>query len=834
MGEVYKAEDLALLRTVAVKVMSRQGERTAGGATRFLREARAASAVNHPNIVTIYEIGETDAHTFIVMEYVAGRSLRNLIGARELRADQILSIATQTCEALLEAHSRGLIHRDIKPENILLTDRGLVKLVDFGLAKTVPPARTSGLTAAESLTESGTVMGTLSYMSPEQLRGEHLDERSDMFSFGIVFYETIMGELPFIGSNSFEVAASILKDPPLEIGTVPPGLPSGVKHIVRRLLAKNRDDRYSSMAEVKRALETLAGGTSVPAADSNDSQPTVSLPAQSGARAAATRVPALRSSSKSRAAPPTILVLPLQAVGSDERASYIGVGLAHAIMTDLAKINGLAVLSKTVGAFHAQEAAQGVRQLAHELGATILLEGEVMRSGETIGVMARLSDAESGRVIWGSQYRGDSGDLFSIQDAVCEGVAEALKLSISSDVREEIARPLTTSIDAFELYSRGRAFLERRDVKENIDFAVQMFEEALRIDEGFALAYAGLGEAYWQKYQATHDGAWVDAAISASDHALMLDPNQSQVHVSLGIIYHGTGKLDRAIEEFQIATELQPMSDDAQRWLGRCWQRKGDLEQATGCFGQAILIRPGYWENYNALGSCYYDFGRYRDAAEQFRRVITFQPDNWEGYSNLGAVLYLLGQYQDAVAMCMRAIEIRPNEESYTNLGTAYFYLGRYEDAMAAYREAIALNPNEDRHYWNMGDALMRVGRVEEAEAQYEQAGRLLEEHLRVNPVDAKRLGQLALYRAKVKRFDEAQRLVEQACSIEPRNTTLMYRKAVVYALAGNRDRALDSLRLALSSGYSRTEAQQDPDLDNLRDEPDYRMLFRTGDTQGV
>jgi serine/threonine protein kinase/tetratricopeptide (TPR) repeat protein len=825
MGEVYKAEDPALLRTVAIKVMSKQGERSADAAIRFLREARAASAFNHPNIVTIYEIGETGEHTYIVMEYVEGRSLRDLIKTSEVKPDKVILITLQICDALAEAHSRGIIHRDIKPENILLTDRGRVKLVDFGLAKTVSnQSRGLGITAAQSLTDSGTVMGTLSYMSPEQLRGEQLDERTDIFSFGIVLYEMITGELPFPGANSFEVAASILKDPAFEIGTVPEPLPLGIKDVVARLLEKRRRDRFASFVEVKIAVESLAQD-SLPSS-AGDLRPTISLPVAASAHRSASLAAAMRSFSKAVAAPPTILVLPLQSVGSDERSSYIGIGLAHAITTDLAKIQGLSVLSKSAGAGRIDEAGHGVRQLARELGATILLEGEVMRAGEIIGVMARLTDAEAGRVIWGSQYRGDAADLFSIQDAVCESVAEALKLSISSEVRDQIARPATTNIDAFEFYSRGRAFLERRDVRENIDFAVQMFEEALRLDADFALAYSGLGEAYWQKYQITHDSAWVDGAISACDRALVLDPNQAQVHVSLGIVYYGTGKIDSAIEEFEVATELQPMSDDAHKWLGRCWQRKGDMEKAVTCLERAIQIRPGYWENYNRLGICLYFFGRYRDAAEQFRKVITIQPDSYLGYNKLGGIYNLLGLYEDAVTMHRRAIEIYANSSSYTNLGTDYFHLKRYEEAIAAYRAAIELDPRDDVLYRNVGDAYLRVGRGEDATPQFETAIGLLSELLQVDPNDAEKLGRLAICQAKLGKRQDALESIGRATALEPHNTLFMYQRAVVHALTGRPDEAVESLSNALSHGYSRAEAQRDPDLESMRDRPDYKALF--------
>jgi eukaryotic-like serine/threonine-protein kinase len=826
MGEVYKAEDPALLRTVAIKVMSKQDDRTSGGETRFLREARAASTFNHPNIVTIYEIGDTGEHAYIVMEYVEGCSLRDLISRNEVKTEKVLDIAGQTCDALVEAHSRGIIHRDIKPENILLTDRGRVKLVDFGLAKTVStqPIR-GGATAAESLTESGTVMGTLSYMSPEQLRGGDLDERTDIFSFGIVLYEVITGVLPFMGSNSFEVAASILKDPAFEIGNVPAGLPRGIKSVVARLLEKRRDDRPRSFVDVKREIESLGEETRTLPSAAGDSHRTLERPPTASGHRSASLAAALRSSSKSAIAP-TILVLPLQTVGSDESSSYISIGLAHAITTDLAKIKGLSVLSKSAGAGRVDEVGRGARELARELGATILLEGEVMRAGQLIGVMARLTDAETGHVIWGSQYRGDAADLFSIQDAVCESVAEALKLSISSELRDEIARPATRNIDAFELYSQGRAFLERQDVRENIDFAIQMFEEALTLDRDFALAHAGLGEGYWLKYETTRENVWVDRAIAASDHALVLDPRQAQVHISLGIIYHGTGKIDRAIEEFERAINLQPLSDDAYKWLGRCHAHKGEMDQAVGELKRAIEIRPGYWENYKLLGRCYFMFGHYRDAAEQFRRMITIQPDNYQGYDNLGVIYVLLGLYEEAVAMHQRAIEIYPNETSYSNLGTAYFYIERYEAAITAYKEAIALDPRDDVLYRNLGDAYLRVEKQQDAQAQYETALRLLGERLNVNPDDAQRLGDLAICYAKLRNEREALANIERADALEAHNTSLMYAKAVVYALTGHPDSAIESLGRALASGYSIAEAGRDPDLASLRDKPEYRALF--------
>jgi serine/threonine protein kinase/Flp pilus assembly protein TadD len=836
MGEVYRAEDPALLRTVAIKVLSKQHRESDISKTRFLREAQAASAINHPNIVTIYEIGETDEQAYIVMEYVQGRSIRDLIAGGLIASEEIFNIAMQICDALAEAHSRKIIHRDIKPENILLTERGQVKVLDFGLAKTlsITGREIDNATAIERLTESGVVVGTLSYMSPEQLRGDALDERTDIFSFGIALYEMISGSLPFAGANPLEVAASILKDQAMRLEKMPADMPAGICEVVARLLEKDRGKRYGTFAEVKSALE--AAKLKAPEPEPSDYEKTVELESKSRIERAieAARITASMTLSGSRfskdVSPPTILILPLESVASSDESSFIGVGLAHAIMTDLAKISGLSVLSKSASAGRAIEAGQGARELARELGATIMLEGEVMRAGQIIGVMARLTDVETARVIWGSQYRGDAADLFSIQDAVCESVALALKINVTGEVRDQIAKPPTTNIDAFEFYSKGRAFLERRDVKTNVDFAIQMFEEALRLDTEFALAYAGLGEASWRKYQDTRENSWVDRAIAASDHALTLDPYQAQVRISLGIIYHGTGKIGKAIEEFERAIELQPMSDDAYKWLGRCYVSKGEKERAVSYYEKAIRIRPGYWDNYSQLGYCYYTFGHYRDASEQFRRVIAIQPDNYLGYNNLGGMYYLLGLYNESVAMYLKAIEIYPHHRAYSNLGSSYFYLGRYDEAITSYKAALDLDPRNDIYHRNLGDAYLRMSRQDDAGKQYQLASDLLKELLIINPANAELLGRLAICQAKLWRKQEALVSIEQAVALEPNNTTLMYQKAVVYALTEYADKAIKYLGQALDHGYSRSEAERDPDLNGLRDQAEYISLFSVRD----
>jgi serine/threonine protein kinase/tetratricopeptide (TPR) repeat protein len=827
MGEVYLAEDLKLRRPVAIKFIARHKEISPAAEKRFLREARAASQLNHPNIITIYEAGETDDQAYIVMEYVEGRSLRELILACDLTPQTTLDIAMQISDALAEAHEHNVIHRDIKPENILLTERGRVKVLDFGLARNFGPfaSEQDGPTIVDSLTDSGAIVGTLPYMSPEQLKREQLDRRSDIFSFGIVLFEMMTGRHPFKGTNSFEIASLILKDEEVNTDCFSPSLPPSVTVFIKRVLEKDRRRRFDSFTEVRRELESLMSDLSRCETQPQSFTPVRPPPALSGVSFRNSLFSTI-ATPVAFAAPPTVLVLPLEAVGSQQETSFIGIGLAYSITTGLAKIRDLSVLSKAASAGHGTQTVPDTRAYARGLGANILLEGEVMRSGQTLRIMVRLSDVESGRVIWGDQYSGVESDLFKIQDTVCESVAAALRLRVTTETRDRMAQPAALNIEAFELYSKGRAFIERYDVEENIDFAIQLFEESLKLDEDFALAYAGLSEAYWRKYQATREQFWVTRAIAAGDRALVLDPRQAQVHVSLGIVYYGTGKTERAIEEFKSAIDLQPVSDLAYSWLGYCYTRQGEVQEAVSCYRKAIELRPGYWENYNRLGVCYYSFGRYREAIEQFRRVITIQPDNHDGYNNLGGLYCLLGHYEDAVAMHQKAIRIHPAGTLYSNLGTDYFYLERYAEAAEAYKRAIELKPGNDIYYRNLGDAHLRLGKESEAKEQFEQAAQLLAQQLAVESNNAQALGRLAICQAKLENKAEAVSSIEQAIALEPRNTTLMYQGTVVYALTGDAAKAMEYLSRALASGYSLSEAERDPDLEALRDSDEYKSLI--------
>jgi serine/threonine protein kinase/tetratricopeptide (TPR) repeat protein len=823
MGIVYKAEDTRLMRTVAIKVFSKRSDSKWAAEAGYLREARAGSAINHPNIVTIHEIGETADITYIIMEYVEAETLSELIASRALDPEEILIIAIQICDGMAEVHSRQIIHRDVKPANVMVSGRGQVKLLDFGIAKPfhMPPDQKDAALDPKAQTKSSEVAGTICYMSPEQIRGESLDERTDIFSFGVLFYEMITGTIPFTGHRVMDVASSIVKDPPAPFGPAPEGVPRQLRDLVMRCLEKEREKRPSSFIQIRKELQEMRLLNS-PVTTSQRQEDKSPRPGDSFA------VRATHEFNYKPKAPaiPIILVLPLEAIGSREGEDSLGSGFSHMISTNLARIKGLSVISKAAVERQSERLTNSVLELARELGATLLMEGEMMTLTDGYAIMVRLSEVATGHIIWGSQYFGDSSDLFRIQQALCREIAFALKVDISPSDEQRIARVSTGDIEAFEPYSQARALLDRYDVKENIDDAMGLLEEAVKQHPRFALPFAGLSEAYWHKYLLTLDETWVTRAIAACDRALVLDPYQPEVYISLANIYYNTGRLEQAIGYFERAIEIQPASDRALRGLGWCYQKKGDKESAISYLERAIESRPGCWYYYNDLGKCYYAFGFYERAAEQFRRVIAVQPDTYNGYNNLGVMYCLLGLYEDAIAMHKRAIEIHASEEAFSNLGTEYFYLGRFEEAAEEYQRAIDLFPTQDMFSFNLGEAYLQLGRQKEALQQFERARQLLADHLKVKKGDGQLYGRMALYLAKLGRRDEARHNITGALSLEPKNPLLIFQQAVVYALAGETEQAIESLRAALELGYSKTEAMHDPNLKPLWQNAEVRSLL--------
>jgi tetratricopeptide (TPR) repeat protein len=854
MGQVYLAEDTRLNRKIALKRLSGKWLAGPDSRKRLLREARAAARLNHPNIAAVYDVAEMNGEAYIVMEYVEGETLADRLRPGPLPVFQALEIAVQLADALIAAHAAGVVHCDLKPANVRLTSGGKAKVLDFGLARTVVLEG-----AADSLegqmTEAGQLVGTPAYMSPERLLGKPVDRCCDIYSLGVVLFEMLMARRPFQGTDAIALGLAVLTEKAPAPSSINPAVPTAVSAIVERAMAGAQEERYQTADEMKAAVVAVMSGTG--------EQPTAAaaLPARAPVAArtsgitdrvlghvssrrsiplwfavlAIVIVVGLRMSDRLplreatvEAAVPVVAVFPLENLTGLPEDDGLCAGISEVLRSNLSKVRGLNVLSR--GATLPSDGHQrDSRRLGRELGATFVIDGGLQRIGDQVNVTITLLRAGSDLVLWSDTYTGDRPGIFELQSRISEAVARQLPLSLTTNERRELARTPTANLQAFGEFAQGRAFLERSDVAENVDRAIRLFESAIERDPGFALAHAGLGEAYWARYLTTRDAAWPEKAIREIGEAVRLDPDQPLVKLSLARIYHGTGRNDEAIQELQRALQLNPDLDDVHRLLGTLLAASGQHDAALRAFQRAIELRPGYWRNHADSGLVQYRAGNLEQAEAAFSRVTELQPDSVRGFQMLGAVYQARGETQRALEQYTRANQIAPDPYAWSNIGTLHYWEGRYSDAAQAYEQAIALRSAEPDFHYNLGDAYRRLGMPDRARAAYLESIRLSEESLAINPKQPQVLSVMARCQAKLGNDRQALQRAMEAASLASADPEILYTQAVVHALGKREAEAIAALEQALSNGYSVFLARRDDALAPLRHLPDYRRLLEHG-----
>ena len=816
MGEVVVARDPRLGRDVAIKVLPPAFASDAGRLARFEQEARAAAALDHPNILAIHDIGRHDGAPFIVMEYVRGETLAAHMRREPVSCARALEIGSEIAAALAAAHKRGIVHRDLKPGNIMMTPDGHVKVLDFGLAKSVAIEDAATTTNSPVIdgghTLTGHVVGTPAYMSPEQLRGHRIDHRTDIYSLGVILSELLM---PVEGDRRSDRS-----------------VPDEVIVLIARTTARDAASRPQSADALGAELRRLIGTASAPLSGTR-SESRARWGRSAGWSLAAAVIIAIAAIVTSRwvtqsasVGRPVIAVLPFTNLSGDPSKAYLGVGIADTLTTSLGRLSSVSVVSRSARQESGELKTTDVAKIARDLGATMLVQGSVQQSGDRLRVSANLVMAD-GKVVWSGDSEASLSDLFPLENRLASVLIDALRITVSSEERQRLTGPPTANRDALDAYWQGLAVLDRAD-DLNIDEAISRFQRAITIDPQFALAHAGLGEAHRRKSVIANDAAQMTRAIEEVSEALRLDPDQTEVRLSLANVYRSTGRNGAAVEELRKALSRQPLNDDAHRRLGDLLASEGRPDEALAELQYAVTLRPLYWRNQQSLGQFYLRQGKTGEAIATLTRLTQLKPDDASPYQQLGAAYQIFGDKVHARQNYERAIGLNPTPGSYTNLGTIDYSEGRFEEAARSYETAVRLAPNRALYRRNLGDAYMKLQRYADAKAAYEKAVQLAEAALAVNPSDATTMSQLGVYEAKVGKRREADRHTSAAIGINPTNADVLYRRAVALALNGDPDSAVTQLSTAISRGYSRQLALEDDDLATIRSLPSFQALVRS------
>ena len=839
MGEVYRAKDADLGRMVALKLLPQASQTDPERLHRFEHEARAASALNHPNIVTIYEIGYEDGVPFIAMELVEGNTLRVLLNRRPFLNKRALALAAQAAEGLAKAHAAGIVHRDLKPENIMVTTDGFVKILDFGLAK----LQESGIFTSDDATTSpatrpGVVLGTVGYMSPEQARGKALDFRSDQFACGAILYEMATGKRAFDRETAFQTLAAIMDAEPEPIQNINPEVPAPFRWIVERCLKKNPEERYASTLDLARELRTVhdrleemsSGPRSSPTIQPRR-HPWLQSTSIAAALALAVAAGTLWRPPPALPAAKHIAVLPFANAGGDVATQAFCNGLVETLTSRLTQLERFQGALWVVPASEVRQASVASAAAAHSaFGATLAVSGSVQRSGDVVKLTANLVDAVSLRQIRSLSLDSSIADLAIIQDGVVRRVAEMLELELAPEARRVLEAGGTKVATAYDAYLQGRGHLQRYQERESLERATGAFQDALQRDPTFALAYAGLGEAEWRLYDLTKDRTYVDLARKACERALSLNDLLAPVHVTVGLLHIGTGDAERATSDFQRALALDPASSEARRGMAQAYEALARTAEAEAEYRKAVALKPDYWGTYSSLGRFFMRQGRYQDAEQAYRRVVELVPDNERGHSNLGALLLTIGRYDEARAALQRSLAIRPTFAAASNLATVEFRRGRYAEAARAFERALALDDRDYRIWRNLAAAQYWAGERGLALDAYRKAAGRAEAARALNPQNAEAQIALADCHAMLGDAKQARALATEALHQAPRDVQIIQTAVGVYEQLGDRDTALRWLQEALKLGFPRDNFERSPTLTELRKDPRYSALAGSRD----
>ncbi|HSR16525.1 MAG TPA: protein kinase [Ignavibacteriaceae bacterium] len=664
MGVVYLAEDSKLKRQVAIKFLPHFIAANKEERQRFEIEAQAAASLNHPNISTIYAIEESDDEIFIVMEYIDGVELKDKINPPSsplskrgdtggLPINEAINIAIQIAEGLEAAHKKGIIHRDIKSGNVMITKDGKVKIMDFGLAK---------IGGGIQITKIGSTIGTVAYMSPEQTRGDEIDNRSDIWSLGVILYEMLTGKLPYRGDFEQAVIYSILNEEPVSVSSIRKDIPLKLEQVIQKILNKNPILRYQSAEEFLKELKELQNKTGHAKSETDK----------------------------------TIAVLPFENISPDKETDYFADGLTEELIINLSRIKEVSIVART-NSMRFKGTNKDVNTIGRELGVRYIMTGSVRKFMDDLRISVQMIEVNKGIQLWGETYKGKLADIFDIQEKVSKEIADAMMLKLSPVEKVELTKKPTLNAEAFDCYLRGRNFLLNR-TKNNLDFAILLFEKAVELDSRFAAAYAGLGEAYGAMYRDfDRQEVWLDKALDVSLKALMYDSSLSEAYASLGLAYFGKSELDQALAATKKAIELDPNNSNAYWILSRIYHSTDHDKEAIEALEKVVSINPNFFTAYDDLEMYLERIGDLEKYKNVLQTVISIVPKYLiqhpeDTYRRMAYAVTLakVGKTKEAKMEGDKALELSPDDPIMMYYGAClYARLGEKKEAIRLIGDSI-------------------------------------------------------------------------------------------------------------------------------------------------
>jgi len=843
MGVVYLAYDEHLDREVALKVLLPGTLANDSARRKFRNEALALSKLNHPNIATVHDFDTDDSLDFLVMELIEGVTLSAKLLKGSLQQKDVIALGAQIADGLTAAHDRGVIHRDLKPANLRITADGRCKILDFGLAKLRLSAKDGP--ATETLSEGSLIEGTLPYMAPEQVLGGEIDARTDIHAVGTVLYQMATGLPPCHSPNRSELVKEVLRSCPPLPDSLNPRLSPELARIIIKCLEREPENRYQSAKELAIDLRHLQLSTQSPTASRPYVARRPALTANRKLLALAALLPLLLisglglwhfpaiSSNNTYSSPPLprdkqLAVLPFTVSDGDPQKVAFGAGLTETLTAKLTQLTRDPLLQVVPAPEVVRSHVDSVDAAHKEFGVNLVLEGSLHTSGNQMRVNFILVEARTRRQLRASSLTLVDDEAFHAEDAVVTAAFEMLGMDTRLTAPSGQEPHRTQVAGAYDYYLQGVGYLQNYDRRENVDNAIQVFQRALGLDKNYALAYAGLGKAFLQKYSFTQVAPTLQQARDSCHTANQLDPKLPAAHTCLGELAVATGNYAEAAREFSLVLQQEPTADAAYKGLAKAYEHMGNLQQAESTYKQAIALRPHYWATYNWLGAFYYNQARVHDASEMFRQVVALAPDSIRGYSNLAASLMDEGLYDDAFHAAQRSIEIQPSDDAYSNLGSAYFFLQRYNDAISAFQKATEFSPHDPVLWLNLGDGYYWAPeRRKDASPAYQHCAEFATQQLEQNSKDSVKLGILAVCQAMLGRKDSSFTSLNRALRLTPDDPSVLFSAALVHIQFDDRDDALHFLTKCRAAGFPQPKLRDYPNFQPLHSDPNFQRLVQ-------